>query len=94
MDGEMDGLRSPGVQRVIELEERGEVEVRKVDCEEVRVIPVGRCGRSVDTGMLVGIELEGSMELTVLRVRAAEGQKWDKFAGADRDVACVPFIAT
>ena len=70
------------------------MEVRKIDCEEVRVIPVGRCGRSVDTGVLVGIELEGSMELTVLRVRAAEGQKRDKLAGADRDVACMPFVTT
>ena len=70
------------------------MEVWKIDGEEVRVIPVGRCGRSVDTVMLVGIELEGSMELTVLRVRAAERQEWDKLAGADRNVACVPFIVT
>ena len=33
------------------------------------------------------------MELTILGIRAAEGQKRDKLAGADRDVACVPFIA-
>ena len=49
----MDGLGGPGVQRVVQFEERGKVDVRKVDCEEVRVIPVGGSGRSVDTGMFV-----------------------------------------
>ena len=34
------------------------------------------------------------MELTILGIRAAEGQKRDKLAGADGDIACVPFIAT
>ena len=69
----MDGLGGPGVQRVVQFEEGGEVDVRKVDGEEVRVIPVGRGRRSVDTSMLVGVEFEWSVKLTILRFRPTEG---------------------
>ena len=63
------------MQRIVELKEGGEVNARKVDGEEVWVVPVGRGRRAVDTGVLVGVEFEWSVELTILRVRPAEGKK-------------------
>ena len=61
------------MQRVVELEEGGEVDIRKVDGEEVWIVPVGRGRRSVDTGVLVGVEFEWLVKLTILRVRPTEG---------------------
>ena len=68
------------------------MDVRKVDGEEVWIFPVGRYRRAVDTSMLVGVEFEWSVKLTILRVRPTEGQTWDKFSGADREVTDVRLV--
>ena len=61
------------MQRVVETKEGGEVDVRKVDGEEVWIVPVGRGRRAVDTSVLVGVEFEWLVKLTILRVRPTEG---------------------
>ena len=82
------------MQRAVELKDGGEVDIREVDGEEVWIVPVGRGRRAVDTGVQIGVEFEWSVKLTILRVRPTEGQTWDKFSGADREVAGVLLITT